>query len=232
MEIITKIEQATNEELLNVDYIKENILNGLCQIDAEENPQIRELLKKLWVLYDEEQSDIIDSVKLKLDSMLYQISCIGLTNEDAKIPECFEHPYFWHYYFAIAFPLATVDDDSLCDLIQDQYPLQEDWLEQVFKDEPLQLELDDQTLTIKFEQEEVKFFLGDEEVFALFDYDTLAKLTQDDEVLFMLLLPVVLNEIDPKIEKNLLKMVEEFPIYEKLHQKVTKLLTKHITTEV
>lgn len=234
MEIITKIEQASKEELLDVDYINENILNGLCQIDVEQNPQVKGLLKELWVLYYEEQSDILDSVKLKLDSMLYQISCIGLTNENAKIPECFEYPYFWHYYFAIAFPLASddVNDVNLCDLIQDQYPLQEVWLEQLFKDEPLQLELDDQTLTIKFEHEEVKFLLGEEEVFALFDYDTLSKLTKDDEVLFMLLLPIVLNEPNNSIEKSLFKIVEEFPIYEGLHQKVTNLLIKHITTEV
>lgn len=235
MDIIKKIEQATNEELLQETYIKENILENLCKIDINNNPDLKELLKKLWGDYELEQGEIFKKVRLRLDSMLFQISCLNITEEDkqdTKIPECFEHAYFWHYFFAMAFPLAGDEEDSLCDLIQEQYPLVEDWLLELFKDDPLQLELDDKILTIQFELDEVKYSLDDEEIFALFDYDTLTKLTKDDEVLFMLLLPVVLNEPNKKIQKDLLKMVEEFPIYEGLHQRVTELLVKHITTEV
>lgn len=235
MEIITKIDQATEEELLDGNYIKENILENLCQIEAEELINSVDLLRKLSDLYEDKQGKTIDKAKIQIDSMLFQISCANGENkqmDEAKIPDCFENAYFWHYFFATAFPLAGDEKESLCDLIQDQYPLQEEWLEKLFQDEPLQLELDDKILSIIFEIDEVKYLLDDEQIYALFNYETLANLTQDDEVLFMLLLPVVIDVKDAKLEKKLIKLVEEFPIYSGLHKKVTSLLVKHITTEV
>lgn len=235
MEIITKLEQSTEEELLDGNYIKENILENLCKLEVNELDEAVDLLRKLSDLYEDRQSKTIDKAKIKIDSMLFQISCTIEENQhldEAKIPDCFENAYFWHYFFAMAFPLAFDDNDSLCDLIQDQYPLKEDWLEKLFKDAPLQLELDEKVLTITFEMEEVKYVLEGEEVYALFNYETLAGLTQDDDVLFMLLLPVVINKPNPKLAKSLTKVVEEFPIYSGLHKRVTDLLVKHITTEV
>lgn len=235
MEIITKLEQATNEELLDGNYIKENILENLCELEVEQLCDGVDLLRKLSDLYEDKQGKTIDKAKIKIDSILFQISCTIEENqyfEEAKIPDCFENAYFWHYFFAMAFPLAVDDKESLCDLIQDQYPLQEEWLEKLFKDAPLQLELDEKVLAITFEMEEVKYVLDGEEIYALFNYDTLAGLTEDDEVLFMLLLPVVVNKANPKLAKSLTKIVEEFPIYSGLHKRVVDLLVKHITTEV
>lgn len=237
MEILTKIENATDEQLLQNSFIEEQLLNGLCEIKISKNQDLQKLLKKLCSFYEEHTSENIEMLKIKLDSMLFQISCLHTKEEgykptEAKIPECFEYAYFWHYFFAIAFPLAEEDDDSLNDLIQDQYPLVEIWLEELFKDEPLQLELDEQVLTIQFEAEEVKYKLDDEPIYALFDFNTLVSLTKDDEVLFMLLLPVVINEYSSKLEGDLIKILEEFPLYKGLHKKIASLIVKHITTEV
>lgn len=238
--------------LLHPDFIEEELLHNMFEMDedwlegATANLYLLNCLGDFYADYD---SLIIDQFKLHLDNLLFKLYSAEsyflwdkAQPEQISLPDAFQSAYFWHYFFTNAFTHAYLDSGiSLAYFLAHHYTPNIPWIYAFTQYNPLEKTQSKRTtftldvgreVEIHFEETLIWYSIEGERLSHAMSFQTLKEIAGESEVVFFLLMPLVIDEYSPDMERVIGESMDKMPLFYGLHRELIQFLISHMTTDI